>query len=100
MKKNTFVIFLFLTGILLASDNACIAQATKAQKKAEKKQEEQKRNAIKAEEKGRKHHLKLQSKDVQKRMKRNKKRYHHVDSFDRRPGFWQRLFPRKKPSAY
>jgi ribosomal protein L9 len=100
MKKNSFAIFLLLTGIFLASAADCTGQNTKAQKKAEKKQEEQKRNAIKAEEKGRKHHLKLQSRDVQKRMKRNKKRYHHVDSFDRRPGFWQRLFPRKKPSAY
>jgi hypothetical protein len=100
MKKNNFVFLTILTAFFLVAGNNCIAQTTKAQKKAEKKQEEQKRKSIKAEEAGKKHHLKLQSKDVQKRMKRNKKRYHHVDSFDRRPGFWQRIFPRKKPSAY
>ena len=86
--------------IFLSTSAVDAQSATKAQKKAEQKQEDQKRSVAKAEEEGRKRHYKLQSKDVKKRMKRNKKRYQHVDTFDRRPGFWQRLFPRKKPSAY
>ena len=76
------------------------AQTTKAQKKAEQKKEQQKARSEKAERAGKKKHLKIQTKEVQKRMKRNKKRYHHVESFDNKPNFWRRIFPRKKPSAY
>ena len=96
-KISLFLWFTLIAGLLVS--DPVIAQ-TKAQKKAEQKKEEQKKRSAKAEEQGKKRHRKLQTKDVQKRMKRNKKRYHHVDSFDRRPGFWQRMFPRKKPSAY
>lgn len=70
---------------------------SKAQRKAEKAKQEQIKKQHKAEEEGRKRHLKLQSKDVKKRWKKNKKRYKHVDAFDRRPNFWQRIFPRKRP---
>lgn len=94
------VCFLVISCLIFSSVSAEAQTATKAQKKAEQKKEDQKRSAAKAEEEGRKRHYKLQSKDVKKRMKRNKKRYDHVDSFDRRPKFWQKLFPRKKPSAY
>lgn len=75
-------------------------KATKAQRTADKKKEQQVKASAKAEEKGRKRHYNLQSKEVKKRMKRNKHRYDHVDSFDRRPNFIQRIFHRKPPSAY
>ncbi|MBK7887407.1 MAG: hypothetical protein IPJ86_08915 [Bacteroidetes bacterium] len=71
--------------------------ARKKQKQAEKAKQEQIKKQMKADEIGRKRHLKLQSKDVKKRWKKNKRKYKHVDSFDRRPNFWQRIFPRKRP---
>lgn len=69
----------------------------KKQKQAAKAKKEQIRRQEKADKKGRKRHFKIQSKDVQQRWKKNKRRYKHVDSYDRRPGFWQRIFPRKRP---
>ena len=60
---------------------------------------QQKKKAKKAEEEGKKRHRKIQTKNVKKRMKRNDKRYQHIDSYDRRPGFIKKLFPRKRPSA-
>lgn len=88
--------------IFLGVSNAIYSQSTsggttKAQRKAEKAKQEQVKKQQKAEDEGRKRHLKLQSKDVKKRWKKNKKRYKHVDAFDRRPNFWQRIFPRKRP---
>ena len=69
------------------------------QKKADKKKEQQIKSAKKAEEEGIKKHEELQTKEVRKRMRRNRHRYNHVDSFDRRPNFFQRLFPHKRASA-
>lgn len=97
MKK---IINLFLIAVFAFTVAELPAQTTKAQKKAEQKKEEQKARSAKAEKQGKKKHLKLQTKDVQKRMKRNKKRYHHVESFDNKPNLWRRIFPRKRPSAY
>ncbi len=99
-KMKHLIVFLLFVSFF----NQAIAQSehkqTKQQRKAEQKKEQQARASIKAEEKGRKHHISIQSKDVKKRMKRNRKRFDHVDSFDRRPNFFQRLFHRKRPSAY
>lgn len=69
------------------------------EKKAEKKKEQQIKNAEKAEKEGIKKHEELQTKKVRRHMRRNKRRYNHVDSFDRRPNFFQRLFPHKRASA-
>lgn len=100
MKTQNIKYFFLVLLVSAASFLAPAQSPTKAQKKAEQKKEAQKKRAAKAEAEGKKRHLKLQSKDVQKRMKRNKKRFAHVDSFDRRPNFWQRIFPHKRPSAY
>jgi hypothetical protein len=95
-------ILLFFT--LIISANIAIAQTdahhSSQEKKATQKKEKQEKAALKAEEKGIKKHRSIQSKEVRKRMKRNDKRYQHLDSSDRRPNFFRRLFPRKKPSAY
>ncbi len=99
MKKLILLILLFVN-IQFTHAQSEGGGATKMQKKAAQKKEQQARASEKAEEKGRKHHISIQSKDVKKRMKRNRKRYDHVDSFDRRPNFIQRLFHRKKPTAY
>jgi hypothetical protein len=60
------------------------------------KQKQMKRQ-MKAEEIGRKRHNKIQSKDVKKRWKKNKRKYKHVDSFDKRAGWRKKLWPRKRP---
>lgn len=90
--------------ILLISASVIFAQegssATKAQRKADKKKQQQIVNAKKAEEKGIKKHRSIQTKEVKKRMKRNDRRFDHVDSFDRRPNFIQKIFKRKRPSHY
>lgn len=91
-----FFLFVFLLPVsmsLAQSDGS----ANKKQKQAEKAKQEQIKKQMKAEEIGRKRHAKLQSKEVRKRWKKNKRRYKHVDSFDRRPNLWQRIFPRKRP---
>lgn len=87
------LLILPLTFLVAQSDGS----ASKKQKQAEKAKQQQIKKQMKAEEIGRKRHYKLQSKDVKKRWKKNKHRYKHVDSFDRRPNFFQRLFPRKRP---
>ena len=69
-------------------------------RKAEQVKEAQAKKQARAIEEGKKKHLKLQSKDVRKRMKRNERRYHHSDANDRRPNWLKRLFPKKRPSAY
>ncbi len=96
MRRTGIILILLLTCLQVGFAQS----ATKAQKKAEQKKEQQARIAKKAEEKGRKRHEAIQTKDVRKKMKRNKKRYNHVDSYDRRPNFIQRIFKRKRASAY
>lgn len=71
--------------------------ARQKQKQAEKAKQEQIKKQMKAEEIGRKRHLKLQSKDVKKRWKKNKKKYKHVDSFDKRAKWRQKLWPHRRP---
>jgi Na+-transporting methylmalonyl-CoA/oxaloacetate decarboxylase gamma subunit len=96
MKRTLFLLLLVLiTGLQVMSQSD--GSARKKQKDAEKKKQEQIKKQMKAEEKGRKKHYNIQSKDVKKRMRKNKRRYNHVDSFDRRPNFIQRIFPRKRP---
>jgi hypothetical protein len=71
--------------------------AKKKQKKAEKAKQEQIKKQRKAEELGKKRHAKIQSKEVKKRWKKNKRRYKHVDSFDKKTSLWRKIFPRRRP---
>ena len=100
--KNWRWLLLPLLLLIAVPESGSLAQSggkSKQEKRAEKKKEEQKKKAKKAEEEGKKRHRKIQTKNVKKRMKRNDKRYQHIDSYDRRPGFIKKLFPRKRPSA-
>ena len=66
---------------------------------AEKVKEEQARKQEKAIEEGKKKHLKLQSKEVRRHMKKNNRRYHHSDANDDRPNWLKRMFPKKRPTS-
>jgi hypothetical protein len=92
---TVFCILAFSSTIYAQSDGS----ARSKQKKAEQAKIEQQKKQEKADRLGRKRHTKLQSKDVQKRWKRNNRRYRHIDSYDNRTTFWRRLFPRKRPSS-
>jgi len=91
------VVFLLLVATCLYAQDK--GSAGRKQRKAEKVKEEQVKRQMKADKLGRKRHYKLQSKSVKSRWKKNKRRYKHVDAFDRRPGIMQRLFPRKRPES-
>ena len=67
--------------------------ATAQQKKAEKKKAEQKKKAAKAEMKAKKHHEKIQTKEVRKRMKKHKKQ---ATTPYKKPNFFQRTFKKKQ----
>jgi len=101
IKENSkyFLLIFFLISQINFAFSQSDGKGTNQQKKAEQKKEQQAKASDKSQKKGREHHVSIQSKEVKKRMKRNRKRYDHVDSFDRRPNFIQRLFHRKKPSA-
>lgn len=95
MIRFVFVLLLSLyCGVGAAQSDG---SASKKQKQAAKAKKEQVRKQQKAEKEGKKRHFKIQSKDVQKRWKKNNRRYKHVDAYDRRPNLWQRIFPRKRP---
>ena len=84
------LLFLFLVLMPLLT-HAQDSNASKSQKKAEKKKEQRVQDAKKAELKGKKRHLKIQDKKVRKRMKKNKKKGGSFVS--RRPGgFFRGLF--------
>jgi len=65
------------------------------QKEAMKKEAQREKATAAAEEKGRKRHVKLQDKDVRKRMKRSRKQGRRNDLGKRDP-FVKRIFSRKK----
>ena len=70
-------------------------KATKAQKKAEVKKEQQKMNEKKAEIEGRKMHQAIQTKEVRKRMKKSKKEADRWNT-GRRKFFIARWFEKKR----
>jgi len=98
-KSLTLSVLLF--GLLVTCSTLAQSDgsAGKKQRKAEKVKQEQAKRQMKADELGRKRHIKLQSASVKKRWKKNKRRFKHVDAFDRRPGLIQRIFPRKRPQS-
>ncbi len=73
------------------------ASAKKKQKKADKAKQEQIKKQRKAIEIGKKRHAKIQAKETKKRWKKNKRRYKHVDSFDKKTSLWRKIFPRRRP---
>ncbi len=93
LRLFLFLAFLGLSPAFSQSDGS----ARKKQKQAEKAKQEQIKKQMKAEEIGRKRHLKLQSKDVKKRWKKNKRKFKHVDSFDKRARWRQKIWPHKRP---
>lgn len=96
----TALLFLLATGVALPQDGGeRKSKKSKQERAADKKKELQLKKSIKAEKKARKKHRDIQSKKVKKRMKRNDRRYQHVDSYDRRPNFIKRIFPRRRPSS-
>lgn len=86
-------LFLFIAAMLFSfAADAQSGKVTKAQKKAEKTKVEQKRKQEKSELKARKKHEEIQTKKVRGRMRKHRKGDVHVSSYDRRPGFFKRLF--------
>ncbi len=83
--------FLFYSAETIAQSKS--SGATAQQKKAEKKKAEQKKKAAKAEMKARKHHEKIQTKEVRKRMKKHKKQ---ATTPYKKPNFFQRTFKKKQ----
>jgi hypothetical protein len=96
----TGLLFLLATGVALPQDTGeKKGRKSKQVRAAEKKKELQLKKSIKAEKKARKKHRDIQSKKVRKHMKRNDRRYQHVDSYDRRSNLIKRIFPRRRPSS-
>ena len=93
--KKLICSLMFFCGCVLAV-NAQSEKVTKAQKKAEKVKQEQLHKEKKAEIEGRKRHEKIQTAKVRKRMRKHRKGDIHVSSYDNRPGFFKRLFHKKK----
>jgi hypothetical protein len=72
--KRILIVFLWMMPMLIfAQDNS---KPTKAQKKADKKKEQQLKQKRKDEIAGKKFHYKIQDKKTRKRMKKHRK---HVD---------------------
>jgi hypothetical protein len=96
-----FIILILISFSVVAQhEESKKSKPSKVQKEAAKKQEAQKRKAEKARSEGLKRHRSIQSKEVRKRMKRNEKhRYQHVDSFDDKPNFFRKIFPRRRPTG-
>lgn len=88
LKKFLLILLVMVPMIGVAQDDD--PKPTKKQKKAEIKKEQKVQDSRKAEIKGQKRHMKLQDKQTQKRMKKNKRKGNAYVS--RRPGFFQRLF--------
>lgn len=87
LRRIMLVLFVLIPLAASAQDS----NASKGQKKAEKKKEQRVEDAKKAELKGQKRHMKIQDKQVRKRMKKNKKKGGSFVS--RRPGgFFKGLF--------
>lgn len=87
-----FVLFLVIMGIpvLLQAQSPQVKQREKQEEKAKI---EKKKALAKAEEEGRKRHIEMQTKEVQKRMKRNRKKS-DLAVKGKRKNFFQRLFGR------
>jgi Ni/Co efflux regulator RcnB len=87
LRRIMLVLFVLIPLAASAQDS----NASKGQKRAEKKKEQRVEDAKKAELKGQKRHMKIQDKQVRKRMKKNKKKGGSFVS--RRPGgFFKGLF--------
>lgn len=87
--RYCLLIFLLVIPFTLAAQDDGDAKPTRKQKKAEQKKEQRAKDVKKAEIKGKKRHMKLQDKQTQKRMKKNKKKGTRYVS--RRSGFWDRI---------
>lgn len=83
---------MLLPVFVLAQENP---KATKGQKKAEAKKQEQMMNEKKAEIEGRKQHMAIQTKEVRKRMKKSKKDANRWNKGTRK-FFIARWFEKKK----
>ena len=95
MKKLKLIVstFLILCAIAVSGQSG---KVTKAQRKVEDKKKEQLKKQEKAEIKAQKHHKSIQTAKVRKRMRKHRRGDIHVSSYDQRPGFFKRLFHKRK----
>lgn len=71
-------------------------KGTKAQRKVEKKKQEQLNKQDRAESKAKKKHLDIQTAKTRKRMRKHRKADIHVSSYSNRSGFFNRIFRGKQ----
>jgi len=99
MKKVRIKIFTLLVMLLpvfaVAQESGGSPKATKAQKKADSKKQEQQMNEKKAEIEGRKMHKAIQTPEVRKRMKKSEKEANRWNT-GRRKFFIARWFEKKR----
>ncbi|MBK7239665.1 MAG: hypothetical protein IPI00_05690 [Flavobacteriales bacterium] len=93
--RTLFVLsLLFVVPVASYAQDGGISQK-KQEKILAKKAVKDKKAEAKREKQGKKRHLKIQSKDVRKRLKRNTKRADRSGSDRHRDGFFVRLFGRR-----
>jgi hypothetical protein len=93
MKRLLIALSLVLAHLFSIAQDAPVSKKVR---KAEQKQEKQKRNKEKATLQGKKRHAAIQDKATRKRMKKHRKGPIHVDAYDRRPFFIKRWFRKKE----
>lgn len=98
--KSLCKIFLFLSFIILSTGAFAQTKKPKSVEKQRKEflelQEERKEAAAEAREEGIKEHKELQTKDVQKRMKRSNKKSRRLAKDRHQDGFLKMLFTKKR----
>src|SRR5215470_8786073 len=93
--KRILFLLIVLPAFVLAQESDSSPKATKAQKKAEAKKQEQLSNEKKAEIEGKKMHKAIQTKEVRKRMKKSEKEANRWNT-GRRKFFIARWFEKKQ----
>ena len=103
-RKNTIRILMLAGIMMMATLNAMSQDKPRKQKSPEKQHKEflklQDSRAEQSEasiEKGREEHVKRQSKETQKRMKKNEKRTRRIQEGKHPKSFFERLFAKKPP---
>lgn len=100
IPRRTIILVLFFSVLLFAQDlSAQSRKVMKAERKAEKVKEQQKKDFEKARKKELKHRWEIQSPKTKERMKETRK---DADQFNNRmrknhEPFWKKIFRRKRP---
>lgn len=95
LVRTIFFLLLTVPVFTLAQESGSSPKATKAQKKAEARKQEQAMNEKKAEIEGRKMHKAIQTPEVRKRMKKSEKEANRWNT-GRRKFFIARWFEKKQ----